>query len=269
MNLIVRHVRTRYVLYFEDDWVLVESSASRRVPGNEWRAHDTDGADVVMPPQSIRGIESAPRFLRDALAILRAANADNATAGAGAPLAQVLLNHQGGGWRRRVLEPISVAHQERMGYNQRHTSASEPRTRPIEYRRHEFGASHPEHTFAYWLGFSLNPAVWDLRVLRAGMGKACPHGRDSCERKHAHGGDAAVSGTIWGSQEHGLHFDTSVQLFEQAFSLAVHDAGLRVAYPPYETARHVGTDEQGFGSAYELNNMDRDWYRGGEWSSGQ
>ena len=155
------------------------------------------------------------------------------------------------------------------------------------------------------------------------MGKACPHGRDSCERKHAHSGDAAVSGTIWGSQEHGLHFDTSVQLFEQvrlddrgmpcggvaehsdtgecrvvalpntvtrpflivclhilttlylfssltqAFSLAVHDAGLRVAYLPYETARHVGTDEEGFGSAYELNNMDRDWYRGGEWSSGQ
>jgi len=51
----------------------------------------------------------------------------------------------------------------------------------------------------------------------------------------------------------------------QAFSLAFHDSGLRVAYLPYETARHIGVGD--VGSAYELNDFDRDWYRGGEWGS--
>lgn len=35
----------------------------------------------------------------------------------------------------------------------------------VEYRLHEFGLLSPLSTFAYWPGFSLNPALWDLARL--------------------------------------------------------------------------------------------------------
>lgn len=35
----------------------------------------------------------------------------------------------------------------------------------VEYRLHEFGLASPSHGFAYWPGFSLNPALWDLARL--------------------------------------------------------------------------------------------------------
>lgn len=35
----------------------------------------------------------------------------------------------------------------------------------VEYRLHEFGLMYPSHKFSYWPGFSLNPALWDLRRL--------------------------------------------------------------------------------------------------------
>lgn len=35
----------------------------------------------------------------------------------------------------------------------------------VEYRLHEFGLMYPSHDFAYWPGFSLNPALWDLTKL--------------------------------------------------------------------------------------------------------
>lgn len=34
-----------------------------------------------------------------------------------------------------------------------------------EYRLHEFGVMYRSHAFSYWPGFSLNPALWDLRRL--------------------------------------------------------------------------------------------------------
>lgn len=38
----------------------------------------------------------------------------------------------------------------------------------VEYRLHEFGVMYPSHAFSYWPGFSLNPALWDLRRLDDG-----------------------------------------------------------------------------------------------------
>lgn len=37
-----------------------------------------------------------------------------------------------------------------------------------EYRLHEFGVMYTSHAFSYWPGFSLNPALWDLRRLEHG-----------------------------------------------------------------------------------------------------
>lgn len=41
----------------------------------------------------------------------------------------------------------------------------------VEYRLHEFGLLSPLQGFAYWPGFSLNPALWDLARLRDSYGR--------------------------------------------------------------------------------------------------
>ena len=94
----------------------------------------------------------------------------------------------------------------------------------IRYSLHEFGTSDVSHAFTYWPGFTLNPAVWDLSVLRSLM----------------NGGE---------------FFNSSETRFEQAFSLAAHRAGVRVAYLPHMTFRHIGVDV----SAYQLMNATRPW----------
>ncbi|KAH8073366.1 protein N-acetylglucosaminyltransferase [Aureococcus anophagefferens] len=86
----------------------------------------------------------------------------------------------------------------------------------------------PGHAFTYWPGFTLNPALWDLRALACAFFDVL--------------GEAPV-------------FDPDDAEFERSFSLKARDAGLRVAYLPRVTLAHIGVDE----SAYALNNVSRPW----------
>lgn len=54
-------------------------------------------------------------------------------------------------------------------------SSSSRSKNAVEYRLHEFGLMIPSHDFTYWPGFSLNPALWDLR--RIGDSYRRKHGR--------------------------------------------------------------------------------------------
>ena len=89
----------------------------------------------------------------------------------------------------------------------------------------QFGTLHPDHAgFTYWPGFSLNPGLWDVALLRAALGTETP-------------------------------FGAGEKRFEQHFSMAVADAGLRTANLPRVVMRHIGTDT----SAYRLNDEPRPW----------
>ena len=94
----------------------------------------------------------------------------------------------------------------------------------VAYNLHEFGTVEPGHAFTYWPGFTLNPAVTDVDALVCGHREA-------------------------------PYFDPDNARFEQAFSLATYDAGLRVAYLPRVSFAHIGVDE----SAYGLQNVSRPW----------
>ncbi|CAN0141177.1 unnamed protein product, partial [Scytosiphon promiscuus] len=98
----------------------------------------------------------------------------------------------------------------------------------VEYRLHEFGMLGPSHSFTYWPGFSLNPALWDLARLDR-----------SYRRKYGRK----------------LEFDPTDIRFEQSMSMELSDADVSVAYLPDVTFRHVGAGQ----SAYEANNMRRPW----------
>ena len=105
-----------------------------------------------------------------------------------------------------------------------------PRETPsgVSYRLHDFGTVDPRHAFTYWPGVTLNPAVWDVRAL-------------ACVFEASTGAPPA--------------FDPEDPRFEQSFSLAAYDAGVRVAYLPRVTFAHTGVDE----SAYGLMNVSRPW----------
>jgi len=94
----------------------------------------------------------------------------------------------------------------------------------IHYNVHEFGVTGQQHPFTYWPGFTLNPAMWNVPVLRA--------------RVQAAGG-----------------FNSTDPRFEQSLSLKLFASGVAVAYLPQLNFQHVGVDV----SAYVLNNASRPW----------
>ena len=219
MNIIATLITTRYVLYIEDDWLSLGF-------GSEAEAEVEAGASG-RPTSATRS-----SVVADALAVLRSGRS-------GRPLAQVLLNDQSsrscaqgfaeacgtgvlgaGGWRRGGVD----------GGSGGGGGGSVP-----EYREHEFGlVLRPPHGFSYWPGFSLNPGVWDLARLRA-------VGVFPAETERA-----------------GAPFNVSDGRFEQSFSMRVADSGLRVAFLPRLTMRHLGVPAAG-GSAYVISGTPRPW----------
>ncbi|KAJ0411173.1 hypothetical protein ATCC90586_008889 [Pythium insidiosum] len=161
LNLALQHVRARYLLYVEDDWVF----------------------------------RNASTFLQDALDVLQSQQ----------DMAQVLLNEHESGWRFA----LSLS------------------SRVVRFFRHEFGLSDPLHKFAYWPGFSLNPAVWDLARLERALKPA------------------NATQPSW--------FDEHSDVFERRFSLRVWRTGLHVGYLLGRHCEHAGTNV----SAYVLNGLPR------------
>ena len=96
----------------------------------------------------------------------------------------------------------------------------------IDYRLHDYGTVEPGHAFTYWPGFSLNPALWDVRRLQCAFSE---------------------------SFDEPPVFNSSDARFEQSFSLRAYDAGIRVAYLPRVSFAHTGVDQ----TAYQLNNFTR------------
>ncbi|CAM9597734.1 unnamed protein product, partial [Sphacelaria rigidula] len=92
-----------------------------------------------------------------------------------------------------------------------------------EYRLHEFGVMYRSHAFSYWPGFSLNPALWDLRRLE-----------HSYRRKY--------------NRPFRFNEGNIRQVRHLTMSVELLDAGIEVAYLPDVTFQHVGTN-----SAYIAN----------------
>ncbi|CAM9726567.1 unnamed protein product [Phaeothamnion confervicola] len=92
---------------------------------------------------------------------------------------------------------------------------------------HEFGVMYASHAFSYWPGFSLNPALWDLRRL----------GLDFGLRSVAAAAEAGTAAA------------------EQSMSLRLQRAGLAFGHLVGARMRHIGMEA----SAYALNGFTRPW----------
>lgn len=128
LNLALERVRSRYVVYLEDDWEFQAAQSPQR--------------------------HSPSRFLTDALAVMRRHHASTYE-----PLALVLFNDQHGGWERSLAGPEPPASSRDNESDGRHPSTS------VRYFVHEYASSDPTQAFAYWPGFSLNPGLWDLDAI--------------------------------------------------------------------------------------------------------
>jgi len=160
-------------------------------------------------------LQTSMQVIEDALHILQH------TVATAEPIVQVILNDQSCRDEKRPTDYASPDNRcpHRSGW---------PRELDgIKYRVHEFGIIHPDHDIAYWPGFSLNPAVWNLHEIKK----------------------------VFFQQGSGLHFNETDRLFESWFSMQVMDAGMRVAFLDEISFRHIGTKD----SAYTLNGFERPW----------
>ena len=289
MNVLLSAVHSRYLLYLEDDWQTLLATSDFLDDALAILRHHAVPFD-----DSREGARSRPENEtenededEDGASSASSASSERRVGPIEQPIVQVLLNDQSSracayaltaaceadpkrgraGWARTIYAgpgpegatyaagggPGPAADDARSGAAARSRSRSagqednggnggeggeggatdpsrQARARGIEYNIHEFGSVYGDHTFTYWPGFSLNPGVWDLAQLRASFERA--HGLP-------------------------LRFNTSERRFEQQFSMAVSDAGLRTAHlrAPGMVMRHIGTDV----SAYELNNLARPW----------
>jgi hypothetical protein len=103
----------------------------------------------------------------------------------------------------------------------------------IPYHLHEFGLnrefSSRLHGFGFWPGFSLNPAVWNMDVLKEQFAV------DSVARPH------------------GNYFDEEFSLFEMVFSTVLWLKGVQVAYLEALICENIGMNS----SSYVLNGVTR------------
>ncbi|CAM9444595.1 unnamed protein product, partial [Ectocarpus fasciculatus] len=262
MNIILSLTKTRYLMYVEDDWWVIHDNdkpPTRSGPGNIlWRAmevlkrsservllndqstrHCAWGDTVTCTPEVQGTLSGWPRLTHVTSVSppqpgRRPADSSNTTATVGDGDTDSTNN------RCRVGEDseafcgdngMGVLQSPDHGVHRDSTSTeknSADESVGVEYRLHEFGLLSPLSTFAYWPGFSLNPAVWDLARLDG-----------SYRRKYGRK----------------MEFNETDIRFEQSISMELLDTGVAVAHLPDLTFRHVG----GMQSAYEANNMRRPW----------
>ena len=131
LNIIVGLVRTRYLLYLEDDWQWVGERGVKDVI--------TDAMEVLIGSGEIEG------------------DAEGA-------ISQVLLNDQSSRScaEGRMSECDSSGHKGKAGWERTSRLG-------VPFLEHEFGVVYPNHQFSYWPGFSLNPGIWDIQRLQQKM----------------------------------------------------------------------------------------------------
>ncbi len=133
----------------------------------------------------------------------------------GSNVGQVLLNDQSSRPCAYAMEECDTSNLGTAGWR-RETADG------VIYVEHEFGVVGEAFGFSYWPGFSLNPAIWDLRRIESALGE-------------------------------GWAFDDADTRFEQSFSMGAMDAGLTTAHMPNVILRHIGVEV----SSYVLNDEKR------------
>ncbi len=155
MNIMMRAVTTRYMVYLEDDWVV----SSNPIIHND---------DLQCISQH-RNVFSA--VLKMAFDIINASSATTE------PVHQVLFNSQIS--RGCAVGDRNLCAEEQVsrgGWSRSITSAANA---TIRYSVHEFGlmdSSYSDriHDFSYWPGFSFNPGLWDMKAVKEKL-SVCLH----------------------------------------------------------------------------------------------
>jgi hypothetical protein len=102
----------------------------------------------------------------------------------------------------------------------------------IPYSLHEFGLAPLEgikdtyggrdHDFSYWPGLSLNPGLWDLKIVNEKMKLFLNRKKNECKNENFN------------------LFSENEILFEQQFSVIAHAAGLNMGYLGALLFEHIG-----------------------------
>jgi hypothetical protein len=267
MNHLYRIIKTKYLLYLEDDWLLnhhiaasnqyarelinlhVDYSTARF--GSLLSAADTEAHPgiypIILSSLAILGFQGAVQVpsmdFASSIAVEIRSSSSSSDDSKEEQIHQVLFNEQSSRACAEGRDDCDFASlgsggwerslQMNLNYS---TIASDYQ---IPYALHEFGLlplgfpSSRSHTFSDWPGFSLNPSLLDVDFVKKSLS------------------DLAK----W----QGSYFRTDLRhhSFEQLFSAILYSRGMNMAYLPLQCFRHIGENR----SAYELMGEDRRWQR--------
>lgn len=256
LNSLLRLVKTRYLIYLEDDWVLMDDDAM--IYSNKYFELNEELNNFCID-NDVNKLNRIYKVLLMSLSILGyngqvilpdakfesniSFNMTSKHSSSKIPH-QVLFNEQSnrdcavgnhkdcrqqdirdGGWERKVF----------MNLNNSQFA--------IDYSLHEFGLTvsyknQRNHNFNFWPGLSFNPGLWDLDRINRDIW--------SCLNDHSSSSNDIVSNVD--------RFDENDLSFEWRFSILAYVNGLHMAYLPLLLWKHIGDI-----SAYAISGSKRPW----------
>ena len=237
LNMAIAEVRTRFLVYLEDDWELLPATIIKESPAVQSASADLLSSSLSGPRLVF------PRLVHMAKTILKQQRNSS--------LAQILFNEQsdracslgevnthscggamdGGGWVREV-----KVHR-----------VQDRKVLSLPFQLHEFSLlpnfERRDQRFGYWPGLSLNPGIWDLHRIRTQLSSHAlkqPRDRE----------DGLVNSDELQVELPVPLFNEDSALFEQQFSLMTWFTGLQMGFLPAVIFQHIGDV-----SSYVLNNV--------------
>ena len=146
MNIMMRAVTTRYMIYLEDDWVVSSDPIIRDEDLHYTSTHTNIFSAVLKMATEIINASSATEPIHQVL--FNSQVSRGCAVGHRASCDEENISR--GGWLRNISSLVNTT---------------------IRYSVHEFGlmdSSYSDriHDFSYWPGFSFNPGLWDIQAVK-------------------------------------------------------------------------------------------------------
>lgn len=251
MNKIIKLVKSRFLIYLEDDWLLFKKPSIhidffKSLQQIKYNYYDNFNTNLLKSSISapIKDDHPFSWVIYACISILSEQKEEK--------IHQILFNSQisrecGIGREDCNIEKIHLGGWKREIFSNKPNNNHHFIRSSIPYSLHEFGLATSIdaygdriHDLSYWPGYSFNPGIWDLTIMKEMIYNCL---------------DDNYNEKIKNNENSINVFDENDNLFEMRFSALGLASGGRMAYLHGIFFGHIGTDV----SAYNINNISRPW----------
>jgi hypothetical protein len=250
MNKIIKLVKSRFLIYLEDDWLLLKEPSMhidflKSLDQIKYNYYDNINNNLLKSSisSSLKDDHPFSWIIYACISILSEQRNEK--------IHQILFNSQISrecaiGSEYCDIEKIHLGGWKREKNSNKPNNNHHFIRSSIPYSLHEFGLAPSVdaydgriHDFSYWPGFSFNPGIWDVTIMKEML-------YNCLDDKY----DKNINNT-----ENINIFNENDNLFEMRFSALGLASGGRMAYLHGMIFSHIGSDV----SAYNLNKVYRPW----------